>query len=97
QGVGGQGPHHRRTASRGRALAVPSISVVNVRYGPNPLYVRQGGDMHYLFDVVFSDEPPAEFDYVIEIQTPDGTTVRTLSGRVATNNQQTVPVAIYTT
>lgn len=76
---------------------MPSISVLNVRYGPNPLYVRQGGSMHYLFDVVFSDEPPAEFDYSVDIQTPDGTTVRTLAGRVATNGEQTVPVAIYTT
>lgn len=72
------------------------IDVQQVRYGPNPLYVRQGGNMFYEFDVVFDDTPPAEFDYSVELTDPGGNVVRTLSGTVPTNGESTVKVSLRT-
>ena len=73
---------------------VPSFQ--NVRYGPNPLHLEQGGTMYYKFDVAFAGgTPPATFDYSVRMKDASGKVVKTMTGTQATNGQSTVAVQIH--
>lgn len=69
----------------------------NVRYGPNPFYMDQGGEMYYFFDVTFDDVPPVEVTYTIDIIDAQDAVVRTVSDTVPTNGQPTVHVERWLT
>lgn len=74
-----------------------TMSFQNIRYGPNPFYLAQGGQMYYFFDVSFSDTPPTEFTYTIYMKDGSGNTVRTVTATVPTDGQQLVHVERWIT
>lgn len=72
-----------------------TIEIENASYGPNPFYVRQGGNRWAVFDVVFSGgTPPASFDYAYRMKDPGGTAVLTVSGTENTNGQERTTVSL---
>jgi flagellar hook assembly protein FlgD len=58
-----------------------TITITNIRYGPNPFFPETGGTAYFKFDVNFDGAPPpAQFVYAVDLIDRNGTTVRTLSG-----------------